>query len=260
MAASSCKVCAGDPTPLWEIRARRVVHDQQEQQLYFDGAQFRLAGLPVLYIPRLRMPDPTLKRATGFMMPVLRTSSNLGTGLRLPYFIRIGDHRDLMITPYFTTSGARTVELRYRQAFATGDLTVMGAVSRDDLVPGMNRGYLLATGDFTLPRGFQLDLRGEVVSDKAYLLDYGYPAADRLDSRVEITRTRRNEYIAARLIGFHSIREGEDNASLPAVVADLTWHRRFALGTLGGEGGLRFQTHGHYRPSTSVRWASRALA
>ena len=252
VAASSCKVCAGDPTPLWEIRARRVVHDQQERQLYFDAAQFRLAGLPVMYIPRLRMPDPTLKRATGFMMPVFRTTSNLGPGLRLPYFIKIGDHRDLTVTPYFTTSGARTVELRYRQAFATGDLTVTGALSRDDLVPDMTRGYLLAKGRFALPKGFTLDLRGELVSDKAYLLDYGYPAADRLDSRVEINRTRRNEHISARLIGFHSIREGEDNATLPAVVADLTWYRRFSLGTLGGEGGLRFQTHGHYRPSTSV--------
>jgi LPS-assembly protein len=252
VAASSCKVCAGDPTPLWEIRARRVVHDQQERQLYFDAAQFRLAGLPVMYIPRLRMPDPTLKRATGFLMPVLRTTSNLGTGLRLPYFIRLGDHRDLTLTPYFTTSGARTVDLRYRQAFASGDLTISGGVSRDNLLPGETRGYLLGKGRFNLPLGFQLDLRGEVVSDNAYLLDYGYPAADRLDSRAEITRTRRNEHIAARLIGFHSIRDGEDNATLPAVVADLTWYRRFALGTLGGEGGLRFQTHGHYRPSTSL--------
>ena len=249
VAASSCKVCAGDPTPLWEIRARRVVHDQQERQLYFDAAQFRLAGVPVMYIPRLRMPDPTLKRATGFMMPVFRTTSNLGPGLRLPYFIKIGDHRDLTITPYFTTSGARTVDLRYRQAFATGDLTITGALSGDDLLPDQTRGYLLAKGRFALPKGFALDLRGEVVSDKAYLLDYGYPAADRLESRVEISRTRRNEYISARLIGFHSIREGDDNTTLPAVVADLTWYRRFTLGSLGGEGGLRFQTHGHYRPS-----------
>ena len=36
--ASSCKVCEGNPTPLWEIRARRVLHDQQERQIYFDNA------------------------------------------------------------------------------------------------------------------------------------------------------------------------------------------------------------------------------
>ena len=103
VAASSCKVCAGDPTPLWEIRARRVVHDEQERQIYFDNAQFRLAGVPVFYIPRLRMPDPTLDRATGFLMPTLRTTSDLGTGLKFPYFIILGPSADLTVTPYVTT-------------------------------------------------------------------------------------------------------------------------------------------------------------
>lgn len=247
--ASSCKVCKGSPVPLWEIRANRVVHDQAEQQLYFDGAQFRLAGVPVFYIPRLRMPDPSLKRATGFLMPSVRSTSNLGFGLRLPYFVTLGDHRDVLITPYLTTKGSHTVNLRYRQAFATGSIDVTGGFSRDKLLPDTARHYVLATGSFTLPRGFRLDLRGEIVSDPAYLLDYGYPATDRLDNHIEISRTRRNEYITARLTGFHSIREGEDNATLPAVVADLTWHRRFTLGPLGGEGGLKFQAHGHFRPS-----------
>ena len=88
--ASSCQVCAAHPTPLWEIRARRVVHDQEERQIYFDHAQFRLSGVPVFYIPRLRMPDPTLDRATGFLMPSFRSTSNLGLGLKMPYFIALG--------------------------------------------------------------------------------------------------------------------------------------------------------------------------
>ena len=116
--ASSCKVCKGDPTPLWEIRARRVVHDEVERQIYFDRAQFRLAGVPVLYIPRLRMPDPTLKRATGFLMPTIRTTSDLGTGIKLPYFIVLGKSADLTLTPYLTTKQSETLGLRYRQAFA----------------------------------------------------------------------------------------------------------------------------------------------
>ena len=250
--ASSCKICKGSPIPLWELRARRVVHDQVEQQLYFEHAQLRFGGVPVFYIPRLRLPDPTLKRASGFLMPKLTGNSNLGTGIRLPYFLKLGASRDLTITPYITTNGARTVDLRYREAFATGDITVNGAVSRDNLLPGKTRGYVLALGRFDLPRGFGLDLRAEAVSDDAYLLDYGYPAADRLDSRLVISRTRRNETIIARLIGFQSIRQGDDNSTLPAIVGDLTYERRFSLGNLGGNGGLRFQTHAHYRPSASL--------
>ncbi|GLS87612.1 LPS-assembly protein LptD [Cypionkella aquatica] len=250
--ASSCKVCAGSSVPLWEIRARRVVHDQAEQQLYFDHAQFRLGRLPVMYIPRLRIPDPSLKRASGFLLPVLKNNSNFGTGLLLPYFIKMGDSRDLTVTPFFTTDGSRTVNLRYREAFTTGFLEVSGGVSRDQLMPGETRGYVLGTGAFVLPRGFKLDLRVEAVSDPAYILDYDYPTADRLESRVEVSRTRRNEYISGRLIAFHSIRDGEDNATLPSRIGDLTYHRRFTLGSLGGEGGFEFQLHGHERTSNDA--------
>lgn len=250
--ASSCKICAGDPTPLWEIRARRVVHDQIAQQLYFDHAQLRFAGVPVFYIPRLRLPDPTLNRASGFLNPSLRSSSNLGFGLKVPYFIALGRHRDLRITPYLTTKGGRSVELRFRQAFVAGDIAITGSVAQDKIRPAETRGYIFANGAFTLSDGFRLDLQAETVSDPAYLLDYGYPNKDRLDSRIEVSRTRRNEHIAARLIGFQSIREGENNAVLPSVIGDLTYHRRFSLGRLGGQGGLRFQTHAHLRTSKSV--------
>ena len=249
--ASSCKVCAANPVPVWEIRAARVVHDQQERQLYFDRAHFRVMGVPVFYIPRLRMPDPTLERATGFLQPSLRTTSELGTGLKFPYFIRIGDSRDLTVTPYVTTKGGRSVELRYRQAFATGLIEITGAMSRDNILPGEERGYLFATGQFSLPEGFGLDLKLQTVSDPAYLLDYGILNTDRLDSRVTINRTRRNEYISGRVISFQTLREDEDNTTIPSVMADLTFHRRFSLGPLGGEGGLRLQTHSHWRSSSS---------
>lgn len=248
--ASACEVCAEDPVPLWEIRARRIVHDQLERQIYFDHPQFRVAGLPVFYIPRLRMPDPTLKRATGFLLPRLRTTSGLGTGLKFPYFITLGPHRDLTLTPYLTTRGGRTVEFRFRQAFATGTVQLDGALSQDNLLPGEWRGYLLGTGRFSLPRGFALTFRAEAVSDPAYLLDYGISEADRLDSRIEVTRTRRDEYISARLIGFQSLREGDVASTLPALIADATWRRRFGMGPLGGQGGVLLQFHSHARPST----------
>lgn len=248
--ASSCKVCEGSPTPLWEIRARRVVHDEVERQIYFDRAQFRLAGVPVLYIPRLRMPDPTLKRASGFLMASIRTTSDLGTGIKVPYFLVLGQSADLTLTPYLTTKRSRTVELRYRQAFATGDIELTGSVSRDELIAGKTRGYLRLKGGFTLPERFQLTFDGQTVTDPAYMLDYGIGNEDRLDSRVEITRTRRNEHISARIISFQTLRDDEVDSAIPSVVADLTFHRRFSLGVLGGEGGLRLQTHNQYRSST----------
>ncbi len=248
--ASSCKVCAGNPTPLWEIRARRVVHDQLERQLYFDNAQLRIAGVPVFWIPRLRMPDPTRKRATGFLIPELRSSSELGAGLRIPYFIAIGDSRDVTLTPYISTKGGRTLELRYRQAFATGSVELTGALSRDRILPGETRGFVLGTGSFALPRGFRLDFSAETVSDRGYLLDYGLGERDRLTSRIDVTRVRRDEWIRGSLLHIRSLREGEDNDVLPSLAADLVWQRRFEPALIGGVAQLTFATHSHRRTSS----------
>ncbi|MGL6210574.1 MAG: LPS-assembly protein LptD, partial [Paracoccaceae bacterium] len=251
VAASSCKVCAGNSPPLWEIRARRVVHDQQEKQLYFEHAQFRLGGLPVFYIPRLRIPDPTLTRATGFLLPDVRSSTALGFGLKVPYFIRIGDNRDLLVTPYITTKGGRSVEFRYRQTFRTGTITLTTALARDDLRTDQARGYLKLEGGFLLPRGYKLQFSGIVVSDRGYLSDYGISDQDRLNSTIDLTRVKRNLYFSAKFTSIRTLRDGESLATQPSLVGDLTLHRRFRPAVLGGTGGFQFQTHNHYRASTS---------
>ncbi len=151
-AVTSCHVCEDGRPPLWQIRARSVTHDQQERQLYFKGAQLRVLDVPVFYFPALRLPDPSLDRASGFLIPTIRTTSKLNTGIRVPYFFRIGDHRDLTVTPYLSPK-TRTLTLRYRQAFRTGRIELEGAYTRDDLIPGDNRAFSSAPGPSTWPTG-----------------------------------------------------------------------------------------------------------
>ncbi|UYV38899.1 LPS assembly protein LptD [Rhodobacteraceae bacterium D3-12] len=248
-AVTSCRVCNSDRPPLWQIRARQVIHDQQEKQLYFENAQIRVMDVPIFYLPRLRLPDPTLARATGFLIPSFSGNSETGAGIKIPYFIRMGDHRDLTLTP-FLAQNTRTLELRYRQAFKKGRITFTGAGSHDALTTSKFRGYLFGEGQFDLKRDFKLSFDLELVSDKAYLNDYGYSDKDRLDSELAITRARRDEYISAAIVHYHTLRVGEDSATLPSVIGDITYERRFFPRAIGGE--LRFSAglHSHYRYST----------
>lgn len=247
-AATSCRVCDDGSPPLWQIRAKRVVHDQQEKQLYFDNAQIRVLDVPIFWVPRLRLPDPTLDRATGFLIPSLKQTSRLGLGVKMPYFVTLGDHRDLTITPYLSPE-TRTLELRYRQAFRTGDITLNGAISDDSLGPDSRRAYLFGTGQFSLPRDFRLTFDIEMTSDDAYLLDYDYSEKDRLDSAIAVTRTRRDEFIQASLTGYQTLRASESNATLPTIIGDLTYERRFVPGLLGGELRMGLQANSRYRSS-----------
>lgn len=246
--ASSCQVCAKNPVPLWQIRARRIIHDKQEHQLYFDDAVLHVVGIPIFYIPRLRLPDPSLKRATGFLTPTFKSSSKLGWGLKLPYFIKLGDHADITVTPFIATK-TKTFELAFRRAYRTGDISFQGAVSRDDALVGVDRGYFFGEGRFELPRDYVLNFDIEITSDRDYLLDYGYSSKDRLDSAIRISRARRDQSFDIELVHYRSLRSTENNDNLPTFVGNLTYHKRFVPDFIGGDAGIRFETHNHYRTS-----------
>ncbi|MDU8926561.1 LPS assembly protein LptD [Alisedimentitalea sp. MJ-SS2] len=245
---TACRVCNDNRPPLWQIRARKVIHDQVERQLYFEDAQLRVLDVPIFYLPRLRLPDPTLDRATGFLIPKLRGNSDLGTGIKIPYFIRLGDHRDLTITPYLSPN-TKTLELRYRQAFRTGRITFEGAISDDDLTTDEYRGYIFGWGLFDLKRGFKLSFDLELATDKSYLLAYDFSDKDRLDSEIAVTRVRRDEYIRAALTHYHTLRVNESQSTMPSVIGDFTYERRF-FPRFGGEFRVSAGAHSHFRSSS----------
>lgn len=250
VAASTCTICAGSSTPLWEIRAREVLHDSVAQQIWFSDATLRFGGVPVLFLPTLRVPDPTLTRATGFLIPKFRSTSSLGPGMLVPYFIALGPSRDLLLTPYLTTQGDRTLNLRYRQAFANGTFEIEGAGTEDKILPGSSRGYLQTTGNFDLGRGYKLAFHGILVSDPSYLSDYDISDDDRLESTIGVTRVQRDLFLSASVTGLRSLREGDDNTTQPSYITSFDFHRRFLPAILGGEGDFEWQTQSLYRPSS----------
>lgn len=257
-AVTSCHVCDDGRPPLWQIRAERVTHDQLARQLYFENAQLRVLDVPVFYFPALRLPDPTLKRATGFLIPSLRTTSILGSGVKVPYFFRLGDHKDLTLAPYVSPK-TRTLEARYRQAFRSGQITIEGAHTRDDLQPGESRGYLFASGRFALPKGVNLGFDLKTVSDDAYLADYGLPDLDRLRSELTLTKARRDILFRSGVYHYKTLRDSEDQDLIPSAIADVSYQRRYFPQRLGGELRLSLEGHGHRRESqqpgtTSLAW------
>lgn len=248
-AVTSCQVCDDDTPPLWSIRARRVIHDEAEKQLYFEGAQLRVLSVPIFYLPHLRLPDPTLERARGFLIPEIQTTSQLGTGIKVPYFIPIGDHADLTLAPYYSPD-TRTLDFRYRQAFWNGNIEFQGALTRDSLIPSDVRGYLFGAGAFDLQNRFRFEFDISAASDDAYLKDYGISDLDRLRREITLTRSERDSFFGAALVDFTSLRDNEDDNLLPTFIADVRYERRSFPDALGGEVRTTLIGHTHARGSS----------
>lgn len=232
VAATSCQVCPGKE-PLWSIRASTVVHDEVERQIWFEGAQIRIRSVPILWVPSLRLPDPTVKRARGWLLPKFTSSDQLGVGLKLPYFVPLGDSRDLTVTPWVTAQ-SRSVELRYRQAFSNGNVELNGAISRDNY-SDKTRAYLFADAALRLPYDWRFNGRLELAEDDAYLSDYGISSQDRLESDLNLTKITGRRLSWVGVTGIHSFRDQDDNATDPTLLFYASHEERFdwAGGQLG---------------------------
>jgi len=190
--------------------------------------------VPIAYLPRLDVPDPTVERATGFLAPEVRGSRALGAGIRIPYFIALAPDRDLLLTPYVTGTGTVALEARYRQAFRTGTIELTGGVGRDDTRPGRTRAYLLGTADFTLGEGVRLTAELTAVSDADVLSHYGLAPAEVLENSVTLSQVTRARFARARFTQFRSLRGTDTNAELPNRVFDARFDQRIPMPALGG--------------------------
>ena len=156
--------------------------DNENSNIIYKNVTVRVKGFPVAYIPYLRMPDPSVDRARGFLVPEAALTSNLATGLKLPYFIPMGLSSDILLTPYFS-SKTKTIEYRYRKKFLKGDLTINGALSNDELADDDLRYFSQMIGSFKLVYGLDLNFNAGV-SDTSYLGDYVYSEESDLNSEI----------------------------------------------------------------------------
>ncbi len=126
---TACEACKAHPerAPLWQVKARRIVWDQTAKEIRYYGARFEFFGAPIAYLPYFQSPDPTVKRKSGFLPPEFRSSSDLGYGLRVPYFFAIADDKDVTVAGTYYTKQGFLGEAEYRQAFENGFFTLQTA-------------------------------------------------------------------------------------------------------------------------------------
>ena len=132
---TACEACKEHPerAPLWQVKARKIVWDQTAKEIRYYGARFEFFGAPIAYLPYFQSPDPTVKRKSGFLPPEFRGSTELGYGLRVPYFLAIADDKDVTVAGTYYTKQGFLAEAEYRQAFQNGFFTLQTAgISQQD--------------------------------------------------------------------------------------------------------------------------------
>ena len=84
--------------------------------MYFEDARLEFFGVPLAYMPYFSAPDPTVKRKTGFLMPIVsarvRSTASRST---TPYYWALAPDYDVTFTPMITTRQGPLLQGEFRQ-------------------------------------------------------------------------------------------------------------------------------------------------
>lgn len=246
---SPCEVCEENPTPLWRIRARRVIHDEEAKVVHYENATFDVFGVPVLWTPYFSHPDPTVDRATGFLAPSVSSSTrNYGYGLKTPFYVVIDEQSDITLTPFITTNDGVLGEVDYRRAFRAGSVFFRGTVGRSDFTGESEwHGHVDTEGRFAIPLGLTAGWDVKFASDDDYLRYFDFSGEDRLTSELYVERYERRGFLDVSAVRFQSLRVNEPAGQIPLVVPDFQARRDFADRFTGGTFGVFADAQGLLR-------------
>ena len=146
---STCNLCAKDPTkpPLWQIRALSAVQDLEHKKIEYEDAVMEMYGIPIAYMPYFWHADPSVKRASGLLIPSAGVNSHLGAFFSQPYYWVIDDQSDATIAPMITSRAGPEIELEYRRKFNSGYIQLDGSAGYFQNSP---QATLDAKGQFSL--------------------------------------------------------------------------------------------------------------
>ena len=161
-----CPICDenGPKTPSISIQAERVVQDEALRAVLYRNAVFRIGGVPVFYTPFFAHPDPSVERASGFLVPSLNYDEGRGVSIEVPYLHVVSPSQDWLISPQINARVAPLLNLQWRRRFATGTIVARGGYT-----------YEKDFGDFDQDGdgSYETNVKFGDRESRGYLLSYG---------------------------------------------------------------------------------------
>lgn len=222
-----------EETPPWQIKAKDVIWDQEENTITYKNARFEVGGVPVLYTPYFRHPDGTVKQKSGLLRPSFGYKSQLGAYWDQSYYFGIDESKDATIGVIGTTKEAAVATAEYRQHFGNGEFNVEGSLTNSGRTDNINgteivrdkelRGHVFAEARVDLNENWRAGADLNLTTDEQYLRQYDFDDKieddDILTSQIYAERFSGRNYARARALSFQDIRVAQfANEDQPIVV------------------------------------------
>ena len=219
---TACEPCEETPerAPIWRVKSQKIVWNAKEKTIRFKNPRFELFGLPIAYLPYFATADHTVKRKSGFLFPGFKSSSDLGVGVTIPYYLALDPTYDLTLWGTYYTKQGFLGQAEWRQRFDNGEYSVKIAgikqQSPEEFLAGrVGRGYandptefrgMVGTkGRFEInPRWtFGWDVLYQTDKSFAFTYDIGGYEQYRRPSEVYLTGLNDRNFFDLRAMRFH---------------------------------------------------------
>ena len=237
---STCDLCVDDPSqpPLWQIRAAEAVQDRENKRMEYRDAVVDFFGVPVAWFPYLTHPDPTERRASGFLAPTIGYSKHLGGYFGLPYYWALDAQSDLQIEPLLGTSNGPAVDLNYRRRFNNGSINIDTSIANDNSDLG---GHLFAKGQFAIDDVWRWGFDINRATSSTYLRDFKvHNWSDILTSSVYLEGFGQGAYTRLDARAYQGLTDGTTSSEIPSVLPRYTYSLISPVPTLGGRVAMDF--------------------
>jgi LPS-assembly protein len=251
-----CDICAADGSakePTWSIQAAQVIQDHDHKVIFYRHAVIRIAGLPVAYTPIFWHTDPSAKRGSGFLAPLIAIDNRRGFSYQQPYLWVISPYADLVIAPQIDTKVTGLLNGEYRERFYSGqtDLRFGYTYARQFDSKGQeyddrtSRSYILGSGAFVINPKWTWGFSAERVTDPLLFQRYNVPNAfdprglfatddQRLLSQLYAVEQDSRSYLSIAMMSWQGLRVGDNNGTFPTATPLIEGRYEPNLLILGG--------------------------
>tara|TARA_B100001093_G_C26851321_1_gene1025303 strand:- start:464 stop:2854 length:2391 start_codon:yes stop_codon:yes gene_type:complete len=185
---TTCK--QNDNCPPWSLQSEEIEHDKKKKIIKYKNAWLNFYDVPVFYFPKFFHPDPTVKRQSGFLMPSIQNSTNMGNALKIPYYHVVAENKDFTINPSFFSNNNILVQNEYRQVEKNLDHITDFSIKKLD---SSTKSHFFSNTKISLNQDYfdvsQLEINIEKTSNDTYL------KSDNITSLINDDQNLLNSYI-----------------------------------------------------------------